>query len=103
MDLVEKEDGSALGVEVDKIVREEEPIAWLSEPRMQSSELVLPSKAILRKAATFEWVTSRQALFYERMVKVGEDVTLTDSFRDGVRVLVGLRQKPKELILPLTN
>ena len=36
-------------------------------------------------------------------MKVGEDVTLTDSFRNGVRVLVGLRQKPKELILPLTN
>ena len=71
MDLVEKEDGFALGVEVDKIVCEEEPKAWLSEPWMQSSELVLPSKAILRKVATFEWVTSRQALCYERM-KVAE-------------------------------
>jgi hypothetical protein len=38
---------------------------------MHRSELVLPSKAILKKAATFESVTSRQALCYERM-KVAE-------------------------------
>ena len=38
-------------------------------------------------------------------MKVGEDVALTDGFRDGVRVgnLVGLRRKPKELTLPLTE
>ncbi len=38
-------------------------------------------------------------------MKVGEDVTLTDGFRDGVRVgnLVGLRRKPKEEIFPLVE
>ena len=34
---------------------------------MHRSELVLPSKEILKKAASFEWVSSRQALCYERM------------------------------------